>query len=104
MTLILRRSSLPALGGLLLAAILTACSSSDTSAPRAAAHPPSSAPTAPAAAATYVAVGASETVGVGADDPERQAWPSVLARTALPDFRFVNLGVSGSTVGEAIDE
>jgi acyl-CoA thioesterase-1 len=50
----------------------------------------------------YVAVGASETVGVGADDPETQAWPQVLHDTALPDSRLVNVGVSGSTVGEAL--
>jgi acyl-CoA thioesterase I len=52
----------------------------------------------------YVAVGASETVGIGADDPQRDAWPVVLHRTALRKAQFVNLGVSGSTVGQAINE
>jgi lysophospholipase L1-like esterase len=72
-----------------------------------------SAPTAPAEAATpatshsrivYVAVGASETVGLGADDPGRDAWPVVLHRQALGKAEFVNLGVSGSTVGQALGE
>jgi lysophospholipase L1-like esterase len=52
----------------------------------------------------YVAVGASETVGVGADDPQRDAWPVVLHRTAMKTAKLVNLGVSGSTVGQAINE
>jgi acyl-CoA thioesterase I len=50
----------------------------------------------------YVAVGASETVGVGADDPATQAWPRVLHDTALPRTRFVDVGVSGSTVRDAL--
>ncbi len=52
----------------------------------------------------YVAVGASETVGIGADNPKRDAWPVVLHRTALKKAQLVNLGVSGSTVGQAINE
>jgi acyl-CoA thioesterase I len=55
-------------------------------------------------AGVYVAVGASETVGIGADDPGRQAWPTVLHGTALGDWDYLNLGVSGSTVAEAITE
>lgn len=53
---------------------------------------------------TYVAVGASETVGVGADDPVTEAWPTVFHRTALArSASLVNLGVSGVTVREALD-
>ena len=52
---------------------------------------------------TYVAVGASETIGVGADDPVTEAWPTVLYRTALSrSATYVNLGVSGATVRDAI--
>lgn len=52
----------------------------------------------------YVAVGASETVGVGAGDPTL-AWPEVFRRTALPpDARFTSLGVSGSTVAAALEQ
>ena len=71
----------------------------------------SASPTTPLPSATssdtglvYVAVGASETVGIGADNPQRDAWPVVLHRTALKKAQFVNLGVSGSTVGQAINE
>jgi lysophospholipase L1-like esterase len=49
-----------------------------------------------------VAVGASETAGVGADHPSREAWPSVLHDRALPRATYVNVGVSGSTVGQAL--
>jgi len=52
----------------------------------------------------YVAVGASETVGVGADLPE-QAWPEVLRRTRLPEgAAFTNVGISGATVSQALDQ
>lgn len=51
----------------------------------------------------YVAVGASETVGVGADDPAREAWPQVLHDSALPSSTLVNVGVCGATVQEALD-
>jgi acyl-CoA thioesterase-1 len=51
----------------------------------------------------YVAVGASDTTGVGLADPAREAWPQVFRRAALPDdARFVNVGVSGSTVADAL--
>jgi lysophospholipase L1-like esterase len=49
-----------------------------------------------------VAVGASETVGIGADHPRSEAWPRVLHDTTLRRSTFVNLGVSGATVGEAL--
>ncbi len=49
-----------------------------------------------------MAVGASETVGVGADDPVRQAWPRVLHDSALPAATYVNVGVSGGTVAGAL--
>ena len=58
--------------------------------------------TSPAAGPTYVAVGASETVGIGADHPKTEAWPRVLHDTTLRRSTFVNLGVSGATVGEAL--
>jgi acyl-CoA thioesterase-1 len=54
---------------------------------------------------TYVAVGASESVGVGADRPLVEAWPRVFYRTALErNTVFVSAGVEGSTVAEALDE
>lgn len=54
---------------------------------------------------TYVAVGASESVGVGAERRLLEAWPQVLFRTALDRSTvFVNLGVEGSTLAEALDD
>jgi len=50
----------------------------------------------------YAAVGASETVGIGTDDPVRDAWPKVLWRDALADAVFYDLGVPGSTTAEAL--
>lgn len=55
--------------------------------------------------AVYVAVGASDSVGYGADDPARDAWPRVLHRTALPPgTELVNLGIPGATVGTALSQ
>lgn len=53
----------------------------------------------------YVAVGASETTGVGSDQPLRDGWPRVLHRTALPAGAvFVNMGIPGATVAQALAE
>lgn len=50
----------------------------------------------------YAALGASDTVGVGADDPAREGWaPRVHA--ALPaDTQFLNLGINGATLGDVL--
>jgi lysophospholipase L1-like esterase len=53
---------------------------------------------------TYVAVGASDTVGVGAGVPEFESWPAVLARKLPPGSKLVNLGISGSLLHQAIDQ
>ena len=51
----------------------------------------------------YVAVGASDAVGVGARRPRTEAWPRLLYRRAFPrTTRFVNLGVSGATAASAL--
>lgn len=51
----------------------------------------------------YVAVGASDAVGVGARHPRREAWPRLVHRHAFPPgTRFVNLAVAGATVGSAL--
>ncbi|GIV96399.1 MAG: hypothetical protein KatS3mg057_1056 [Herpetosiphonaceae bacterium] len=50
----------------------------------------------------YVALGASDAVGIGADDPERHAWPS-LVQVGLPDnTRLINLGISGATLRDVL--
>lgn len=51
----------------------------------------------------YVAVGASETVGIGAADPASEAWPQVLHDSALSTSTLVNVGVSGATVRDALN-
>ncbi len=57
----------------------------------------------PGTPVTYVAVGASESAGIGADDPARDAWPQVFFRTALPRAAtLVDLGAPGATVADAL--
>src|SRR5205823_14291010 len=53
---------------------------------------------------TYVAIGASDAVGVGARNPDTEGWVPRLATTFGPNVRVVNLGVSGSTLAQALDE
>ncbi|MCL6508171.1 MAG: hypothetical protein K6T59_14235, partial [Bryobacteraceae bacterium] len=50
----------------------------------------------PAAPFTYVALGASDTVGVGTNDPTREGWVYVLSQHLPPATRVVNLGISGA--------
>ena len=51
----------------------------------------------------YVAVGASDAVGVGARRPRREAWPRLLHRQAFAGgTKLVNLGVPGATVASAL--
>ena len=53
---------------------------------------------------TYVAVGASDSVGVGADRPEAESWVAVLHGRLPEGSRLVNLGVSGSLLGQALEQ
>ena len=78
--------------------VFVACSSGGrTTSPR----PDGSEPPRPV---VYVAVGASETTGVGADLPD-QAWPEVLRRDRLPAGTvFNNVGIPGATVTRALTE
>jgi acyl-CoA thioesterase I len=67
-----------------------------------------SAPTASPSAATsrfrYVAIGASDTVGVGASDPRNGSWPARVAARLPAGSEYVNLGVSGSIASQAARE
>jgi lysophospholipase L1-like esterase len=91
------RSRLTAATVTLLVLALPACSSPR---PEVLPPPPDTGP-----APVYVAVGASETTGVGSDQPLRDAWPRVLHRTALPPGSvFVNMGIPGATVAQALAE
>jgi acyl-CoA thioesterase I len=58
----------------------------------------------PARPLTYVALGASDAVGVGAKDPEAEGWVPRFGARLGPNVHIVNLGVSGSTLGQALDE
>lgn len=53
---------------------------------------------------TYVAIGASDAVGVGARDPETEGWVPRFGARLGPDVRVINLGVSGSTLSRALNE
>jgi lysophospholipase L1-like esterase len=57
----------------------------------------------PRARLTYVAIGASDTFGVGADDPQTQSWPDDLAAKLGPGVRLINLGIPGITLHQALD-
>lgn len=50
----------------------------------------------------YVAIGASDTVGVGANDPATQAWPAVLATRLPADTRFTRAARGGIVLGDAL--
>ncbi|MFN2626035.1 MAG: GDSL-type esterase/lipase family protein [Mycobacteriales bacterium] len=52
----------------------------------------------------YVAIGASDTVGVGASDPRAGSWPARLAARLPVGTDYVNLGVSGSLASQAARE
>ena len=53
---------------------------------------------------TYVAIGASDAVGVGARDPDTEGWVPRFGARLGANVRVINLGVSGSTLGQALDE
>ena len=54
-------------------------------------------------AGVYVALGASETIGIGAAHPNQEAWPQVLYLTTLPRATVsYNLGIPAETTAEAI--
>jgi acyl-CoA thioesterase I len=52
----------------------------------------------------YVAIGASDSVGVGASDSKLRSWPALVAARMPEGTVYVNVGVSGSTVAQAIAE
>lgn len=49
----------------------------------------------------YVAIGASDTVGVGASDPANGSWPARVAARLPAGASYTNLGVSGSIASQA---
>ena len=65
---------------------------------------PTASPSATAPAFRYVAIGASDTVGVGASDPRTGSWPARIAARLPAGTDYVNLGVSGSLAAQASRE
>lgn len=58
----------------------------------------------PPRALTYIAIGASDSVGVGADVPEAEGWVPVLHSRMPSGSQLINLGVSGSLLRQALDQ
>ena len=65
---------------------------------------PTSSPTPVPAAFRYVAIGASDTVGVGSSDPANGSWPARVAARLPAPTSYTNLGVSGSIASQAVRE
>jgi acyl-CoA thioesterase-1 len=53
---------------------------------------------------TYAAIGASDTVGVGAPNPATDGWVPRLHRRLPPGSRLVNLGISGARLRDAVQK
>jgi len=95
-----RQARRAAFFGLLLAALLTfaACGGG-----AGASLPKTATPTATVRPSmVYVALGASDAVGVGATDPNQTAYIPLLIRRLPPHAEALNLGVSGYTVHQAL--
>ena len=84
------------------AATRTPATASTPAASRAVTVAPTTTPTA-SPAVRYVAIGASDTVGIGATDPATGSWPARVAALLPAGSAFVNLGVSGSVAIQAKD-
>ena len=50
----------------------------------------------------YVAIGASDTFGIGAGDPLNDNWPNDLAGLLGSQVRVVNLGIPGADASNAL--
>ncbi len=57
----------------------------------------------PAAHQLYVAIGASDTFGIGTDDPRTENWPADLTNLLGNDTRLVNLGIPDIHAHEALN-
>jgi lysophospholipase L1-like esterase len=92
------------------AAFVGACSAAPAAQPSPTRGPtatPSSAPATatPSAGIKYVAIGASDSVGVGASDPATGSWPALVAsRLPAGSPAYTNLGVSGSLALQAVTQ
>ena len=106
-----KRWHLPLLLLLILTLIGTACASAGnatSTAPTVKATPtpsqPISAQQVLAGPVTYVALGASDAVGVGSNQPGSQGYVPLLAQRLPQGSHLINLGVSGIHLHEALNE
>lgn len=92
-----------ALACIVFAMSCTAPAASSTATPRPTPTPTVPATPSPAAAGgvRYVAIGASDSVGVGASDPAKGSWPARIAALLPAGATYTNLGVSGSLTAQA---
>ena len=58
---------------------------------------------APKVRLTYVAIGASDTFGIGTDDPQTQSWPAALSSKLGNDVHLINLGIPGVHADSALN-
>jgi acyl-CoA thioesterase I len=92
------------------ATFVSACSAAPAAAPSQSSRPtatPSSALVSATASSgiRYVAIGASDSVGVGASDPAKGSWPALVAsRLPAGSPPYTNLGVSGSLALQAVSQ
>src|SRR2546423_9618052 len=92
------------------AAFVAACSAAPAGQPSPTGGPsatPSGAPATatPSSGIKYVAIGASDSVGVGASDPAKGSWPALVAsRLPAGSPAYTNLGVSGSLAQQAVTQ
>jgi lysophospholipase L1-like esterase len=52
---------------------------------------------------TYVAIGASDTFGIGTSDPYMENWPTDLAGKLSQKVHLINLGIPGITLHDALN-
>src|SRR5205814_1327103 len=52
---------------------------------------------------TYVAIGASDTFGIGTSDPYMENWPTDLANKLSQKVHLINLGIPGITLHDALN-
>ena len=50
----------------------------------------------------YVALGASDTVGVGAEHPAAEAWVPLVHAALPPGIQLLNLGISGASLRDVL--
>jgi lysophospholipase L1-like esterase len=92
------------------AVFMCACSGAPAARPSPTPQPsvsPSNAPATESASSgiRYVAIGASDSVGVGASDPTKGSWPALIAsRLPAGSPPYTNLGVSGSLALQAVTQ